>query len=435
MKKIFEEIIKGESETIEFKKSISEIKEIIRTISAFANTKGGKIIIGVTDSGDIIGVTLGKDTIERLINAIVQNTNPRVYPEIIVEKINEKNIIVISVSERKDKPVFAFGRVYVRSGKNTLLADRDAIIRLIRNSYEESFEEQKIGTLEDINLKIVEKIINLSVKLGRGRQIDPLEFLRMLQYVEDKPKVCTYLLFSDMPQKYIPWAVVKIGKFVGAEITYEKEIDGNLFDQVELAYSNVVSLIRKKVKIEQLKREEIFEYPLGAIREAITNAIVHRDYSIRSPIYIKISENSIKIENPGGIPGGLEVKDLLASPRSILRNPKIANIFYIVGYIEKWGLGLKKIYEECLKNGNGDPTITSDSFFSVEIRTNIEVNSLEKQIIDFIKEKGKVTRHDIETQFNIAESTARKYLGDLKRKKIITDERLGKKVFYRLLPF
>ncbi|MGQ4915201.1 MAG: RNA-binding domain-containing protein [Candidatus Asgardarchaeia archaeon] len=431
MRNILNDIMKGESETIEFKKSLSEIKEIIKTISAFANTKGGKVIIGVNDNGEIVGVKLGKDTIERLINAIVQNTNPRVYPEIFTEKINDKNVIVISVSERKDKPIFAFGRAYIRSGKNTLQADREIIVQLLRESYGESFEELKMGDIEDINLKIVNEIIDKSAEIGRGKRINALDFLKMLQYITDKPKVCAILLFSDMPQRYLPWAVVKVGKFVGSKLIYEKEIDGNLLNQVEVAYSNVVSLIRKRIKINQLKREEIFEYPLAAIREAITNAIVHRDYSIRSPIYIKITENSIKIQNPGGIPGNINVRDLLANPRSILRNPKIANIFYIVGYIEKWGLGLKKIYEECIRNGNGEPNINSNTFFSIEIKTNVRMNSLEMQIFNFIKEKSEITRHDIELHFRIAESTARKYLGELKKKGLISEERIGRKVVYK----
>ena len=153
---LLKDILNGESETVAFKKSLSEIREIMQTLSAFANTKGGKIIIGVDDSGNITGVTIEKDTLEKLLNTITQNTNPRVYPEIFTEKLNNKNVTVVSVSERKDKPVFAYGKAYIRIGKNTVVADRDAIIKMIRESQRESYEEIQVGELQDLNLRKVE---------------------------------------------------------------------------------------------------------------------------------------------------------------------------------------------------------------------------------------------------------------------------------------
>ncbi|MCD6483826.1 MAG: putative DNA binding domain-containing protein [Candidatus Odinarchaeota archaeon] len=428
---LLKDIMNGESETVEFKKSLSEIREIVQTLSAFANTKGGKIIVGVDDSGNITGVTIGKDTIEKLVSTIIQNTNPRVYPEIFTETLNNKNVIVMSVSERKDKPVFAYGKAYIRIGKNTVVADRDAIIKMIRESQQESYEEIQVGVLQDLNLRKVEDAVKTSAKIGRGQLVAPMDFLKMLQFVDEKPKICAILLFSDNPQKYLPWAVIKVGMFSGSDLIYEKEISGSLFEQVELAYSNVVSLIKKRVSINGLKRKEIYEYPLSAIREAITNAVVHRDYSIRTPIYIKITSDSFTIQNPGGIPGGIDIDDLLKNPRSILRNPKIANMFYMAGYIEKWGLGLKRIYEACIKNGNDEPKIESNRLFTLKIKSNIKGNKLEGKILEFIKDQGSVTRYDIEKQFNIAESTARKYLSLLKNRGLVMEEKIGKRVFYR----
>ncbi|MGC9104733.1 MAG: ATP-binding protein, partial [Candidatus Methanodesulfokora sp.] len=168
---------------------------------------------------------------------------------------------------------------------------------------------------------------------------DELTVLRNLGLIDSKAKLAALLLFGRNPQSEIPWAIVKVGKFLSGETMpiFEKEIDGDLIEQIERSYGEVLSLIKREIKIRDLRREEIFEYPLEAVRELIVNAIAHRDYSIRSPIYIRIYDNKIVIESPGGLPPGITVDELKKPHRSVLRNPKIANVLYNLGYIEKWG--------------------------------------------------------------------------------------------------
>lgn len=133
---MFETIKKGESETLEFKSSLSDFEEILATISAFSNTKGGTIFVGVDDNGNIVGVPIGRRTLENLSTTIAQNTDPKVFPEIKVDKIGDKHIIEIKVSERRDKPVFAKGVAYKRVGRSNMKMDRDEIVSLLRVSYE-----------------------------------------------------------------------------------------------------------------------------------------------------------------------------------------------------------------------------------------------------------------------------------------------------------
>ena len=130
-------ISQGESETVEFKKSLSESKEIINTISAFANTKGGKIFISVSNYGKVLGVEIGKDTAERLVNQITQNTDSKIHPHITVEKIGEKQIIIIKIKESSDHLVLAFGRPYKRVGKSTLRMSKDEYERLILEKHKD----------------------------------------------------------------------------------------------------------------------------------------------------------------------------------------------------------------------------------------------------------------------------------------------------------
>ncbi|NQT28854.1 MAG: putative DNA binding domain-containing protein, partial [Candidatus Omnitrophica bacterium] len=122
-------ISKGESETIEFKKSTGEWKEIIETMSAFSNTKGGNILIGVSDKEKVIGIQIGKKTIEDLANKIKENTDPKIFPSISVENIKKEKVILIKIEENKSKPVFAFDRVYKRVGKSTVKATSEEIRR------------------------------------------------------------------------------------------------------------------------------------------------------------------------------------------------------------------------------------------------------------------------------------------------------------------
>lgn len=156
---------KTESETLEFKRSLSDFDSILATISAFANTRGGRILIGVDDDGKVVGVYIGKGTLEELVNKISQNTQPKIYPEIKVSKINGKQIIEIIVTERSDKPVFAKGIAYKRVGKSNVKMDRDEIINLLRKTYEVSYEDAEAAPLEAIDAKKVETFIASSTAL------------------------------------------------------------------------------------------------------------------------------------------------------------------------------------------------------------------------------------------------------------------------------
>ena len=116
---------KKESETIEYKKSVGEWKEIIETISAFSNTRGGEILVGINNSGEVKGVEIGKTTLEDLTNKIKENTDPEIYPRITKKVIDGKSIVIIEIKESSDHLVLAFGRPYKRVGKSTVRMSKD----------------------------------------------------------------------------------------------------------------------------------------------------------------------------------------------------------------------------------------------------------------------------------------------------------------------
>ena len=184
-------ISQGESETVEFKKSPSESKEIIRTISAFANTKGGTIFTGVSNSGNALGVEIGNDTIERLVNQITQNTDPKVHPHITVEKIDEKQIIVIKVKESSDHLVLAFGRPYSRVGKSTLQMSRDEYERSILEKHKDKLyfdsqicKEAALGDIDNIKVKRFLERASFERRLEINPNITPKEALGKLNLIK-----------------------------------------------------------------------------------------------------------------------------------------------------------------------------------------------------------------------------------------------------------
>ena len=205
-------IQKKETTTLELKPSLSQIDDIVETVSAFSNTKGGTVVIGVTDNGKIKGVEIGKDTLERLSNKIMQNTDPRIHPEVLVEEINKKKIILGKVKESTDKLVLAFGRPYKRVGSSTTKMSKEEYERLILEKHKDKlqFDKQPCeeATLKDIDNKKIkwyleqrEKARNISkkIKIPIGELLQNIKALK-----GNKPTHAAILFLSKYPQRFIP---------------------------------------------------------------------------------------------------------------------------------------------------------------------------------------------------------------------------------------
>ena len=148
MSEIIKLLKEGESETVEFKPSLSQTDKVIESISAFSNANGGTIVIGVSDKGEVLGADIGKRTIEILANRIKQNTDPVIYPSISIENVEGKNIIVIEVRESKSKPVFAFDKVYKRVGKSNQRVSSGEIRKLALEG------KKSIGTKRYVKMRV-----------------------------------------------------------------------------------------------------------------------------------------------------------------------------------------------------------------------------------------------------------------------------------------
>lgn len=426
----------------------------METVSAFSNTKGGKIVVGASNSGIILGTRIGKDTIEDLANKIVTNTDPKVYPKIAVEKIEKKNVIVIEVNESTDKLVLAFGRPFKRVGKSTIRMSKDEYETSILEKHKEKlrFDNQicENAKSNDINNDTVVTFLK-KAKTKRGLDIkldlSLKEILMRLKLIKDnKLTNSAILLFGKNPQSFFIQAEVKCVRFKGTGVTGTmidmKDIGSNLIDQVIEVEKFIFSHISLTSWIEngKIERQEKWEYPPKAIREALVNSIAHRDYRSPSKVLVRIFDDRIEFWNPGKLPEGWTVETLKEKHESKPFNPLIARAFFWIKYIEEVGTGTNKIIDWCKEWGLPEPdfeytgtsvvTTFRKSKLTREYLGSLGLNERELKIIEHIKVNNRITSSVIQKMFNVRRKAANSYLKKLIDLGLIARKGAGKMVYY-----
>lgn len=450
-KKILKNIIgKDESDTMEWKPSLSQIDEIVKAVSGFSNEKGGKIIVGVSRTGEILGVDIGKNTIEQLTNKIVDNTDPKVYPSISVKSVQGKKIIVIQVKESTDKLVLAFGRPYKRIGKSTLRMIRDEYERVILEKHKEKlqFDKQvcKEATLEDIDKEEIIRFLK-KYKIERNLEVD---FKASIKEVLEKLSLVTngkltnaaILLFGKDPQRFFMQATAKCAKFKGnepLEFIDMKVFRKNIIEQREDIIEFIKEHIKLHAEIVETERVEKWEYPIEAIREAVTNAICHRDYELHGNVQIRIFDDRLEVWGCGPLPLPLTPDDLKRKHKSILRNPLIGKCFFLIKYIEEWGTGTNRMIKWCLKYGLPEPIfeeVAGD--FVVTFRKYVDENMLkelsnrQRRIVDYLRKHKKIDRSETINLLNVSKNTTLRVLSGLQTIGVVKRTGKGKNICYVL---
>lgn len=248
-------------------------------------------------------------------------------------------------------------------------------------------------------------------------------------------KRAALLLFHPDPEKYVTNAYVKIGYFSDddSDLLFQDEVHGNLFEQVEKTMDLLFTkYIKAIISYEGIYRVETYEYPQEAVREAIHNAIAHKDYSGATPIQISVYKNKIMIWNYGQLPENWTIDTLQEKHSSVPYNPDISNAFFRIGYIEAWGRGIRKMNEQCAKAGLPNPLYyyASSGFWVVFHKdiyneTDLREKGLnERQIkaILFFKSKKTITTAEYAQKYSISERTARRDLSELVDKNLLKNE-------------
>jgi ATP-dependent DNA helicase RecG len=412
---------KGESGTLEFKENFN--KEVIETCCAFANDMGGTILIGVSRIGEIKGTSLGRESLAEWANQIAQSTEPSVIPEIGVEEVDESKVVHLHITESPIKPVSVKGRCFKRVGNSNRTMSPQEVAQMHLRSTGISWDAltPEDATTNDIDIEKVKKYIRSANVTGRrkiGEEEDLPDVLEKLELIKDgRPTWAAILLFGRAAQSRLIQAQIHCGRFKGeTKVIDNKMIGGTVIEQVDEA----MDFILKNMGVEFVMtgmptREEIWDYPPEALREAVINAVCHRDYTQPSYIEIRIHDDDLIVWSPGSLPDGITLEDLYRPHLSVLRNKKIAGIFYDLGLIEQWGSGIDKMRKTCLGAGLPEPVFEEYQGFRVTFRRDRftedfmqEMGLNERQIgaVTYVKEKGRINNKEYRSMFGITDRTA-----------------------------
>lgn len=338
-------IAAGESQTLEFKSSFDRVT--IETLVAFASAHGGTVLVGIGDAGAVKGITLGKETLNEWLGQIKASTSPSIIPDLPAHQFNGKTIVAIDVGEFPVKPVNTRGRYYKRVASSNHALGPAEIADLYMQSLQLSWDAYPAhrAIIADLSTAKIERFIQ-QVSASARFQFDaatPQAALEKLNYLANgQPTWAAMLLFAETPLRHH----IHIGRFKTPDmIIDDRQITDTLFEAVEQAMKLLVSHIQVAFEFDgSIQRKERFAYPLPALREALLNAVVHRDYKDGSDIQIKILDDRISIFSPGIFYGGLTVADIQTDNyRSSLRNKLVAEGFYLINAIEKYGSGFIRI--------------------------------------------------------------------------------------------
>ena len=362
--KIEELLTRPEGKTLEFKQDLSSPKNILKTMTAFANTAGGVILIGIEDgSKAVLGVAHPLDEEERLCSLIADSIEPRLVPDVELVNWKGRTLIAVEVYPSALRPHWLKSDgiengVMVRVGTTNRRADGPLTAELRRSASNLSYDEEPMPDIDPDSLD-VRVASGLFAGIRDWSENTP-ETLRLIVRHQGRlvPTVGGVLLFGSVRERYFPDAWIQCGRFPGkdkARILDQMDVSDHLPLALEKAFDFVKKHASRAAEFGALRRKDVWNVPLEAVREALTNAIVHADYSqMGAPIRVAIYDDRIEIDNPGLLTGGLTIDDL-RSGVSKLRNRVIGRVFKELNLIEQWGSGFQRMHNNCSQGGFPEP--------------------------------------------------------------------------------
>lgn len=426
-----------ESETVELKRTY--VGEIRKEIIAMANCFGGTIYIGVNDDGSVEGIDDCDPMIQKIANGVRDSIKPDItmFLHYETQSIEEKSIIAISIQPGTNKPYYLAAKglrpegVFVRQGTSSVPASDAAIRMMIKETDGENYED----------MRSLNQTLTFDDALKSFR-IENVEFatpqMRSLGLIgSDGLYTNLGLLLSDQCPH-----IIKAATFSGndqQDFQDRREFSGSLLKQINDAYEYLDLRNHNHASFEGLHRLDQKDYPEIALREALLNAVVHRDYAFSAGTLISVYADRIEFISVGGLIHGISLDDVLLG-LSICRNQKLANVFYRLKFIEAYGTGLKKI-QTVYQNNNRQPLFqaTSNAFKVVlPKKTQDDIAPGIRKVPDdrvlkikkYIQENGSITRHDIEDLLDVKTATAIRFIRELLDEGIITAIGKGKNTRY-----
>ncbi|MCK5741394.1 MAG: putative DNA binding domain-containing protein, partial [Chlorobi bacterium] len=458
MSNIIELIKLGESKTLELKKELPKNSSIAKSIIAFSNTSGGRLIIGVDDNRETVGIE--DDNIfeiqDKIASLIFDNCHPNILPEIYTINHDGILLLVVEVFRGNLLPYYFKNEgkangTYMRIGATNRVAGPENIAELERQKNQISYDEE-------INYEFEYQEIDTSPLLKsfetHGKKLDEQKFknLKLVKDVNGKlyPTNALLILLGLMPH-----CTVKCGLFKGTNMDVfidKKEFAGDLYYLLNAASGFILNHINLNAEVKGMKRDDLYELPLVALREALVNALIHRDYSNQGrDIKIGIYDDMVNIVSPGGFPNTITAEDINEG-RSDARNKVIANVFKELNLVEQWGSGIKRIKSSCLELGLKEPNIQEkNDFVDVElwrpqatandrkrpqttandrkrpVATNYDrLSPDEEQIINYILENGRINRTQAKEMLPFADTKIKEILNGMMKKSQIKRVGVGR---------
>lgn len=433
-----------EQQNIEWKETWRD--EYLKWICGFANAQGGKIYIGRNDKGDVIGI----DNAKKLLEDIPNKVRDAMGIIVDVNRLTEGDKEYIEI----DVPSYPIGISYkgvyhYRSGSTKQVLSGPALEAFLMRRRGVTWDNIALPafTMEEVDDDAVKYFKALAAKKGRIEPDlleEPKELLLEKLHLTNGEYLtnAAMLLFSKDPEKYQLGAYIKIGYFENdAELIYQDEIHGSVLEQVDRAIELIyLKYMRAKITYEGIQRIERYFIPEEALREALLNAICHKQYQSGVPIQISVYEDKLYVANVGSLPEDWTLENLMQKHASKPYNPNIAHVFYLAGFIESWGRGVEKICKALIAEKLPIPEYTihpgdimikfigpDDRIVRVSKgvpdkvpdRVSEKVTEREKQLIMLIEEDPGYTKHVLAEKMSVSRKTIGEYLKSLKEKDII----------------
>lgn len=436
-----------EGKTTEFKREY--VEDIRYTVVAFANTDGGKIFIGINDDGSVQGVEDSDAVMLRATNMIRDSIRPDVtmFTECGVETIDGKSVVVLTVQRGTARPYYLAGKgirpegVYLRQGASSVPASETAILNMIKETSGDCYEDARSLNQQLTFRKAEDYFARHGLPFGENQK-------RTLGIIgEDGMYTNLGMLLSDQCVH-----TIKLAVFEGSKKTTfrdRRELGGSLLEQLEDAYAYIDQFNRTRAEFAGLDRIDKRDYPPEAVREALLNAITHRDYAFSESTLINVFDDRIEFVTVGGLARGLTVNDIVLGV-SVPRNKKLANVFYRLQLIEAYGTGILRI-NECYTEREAKPLVeATDNAFKItlpnrnfagegkEIAHVVPARTKDKTqrqdtILRLAKKQGAVTRKDVQNALQVSQSMAILILREMVDKGVLVKDGAGKQVKYKLV--
>jgi len=401
-------IAHGESNFVEFISNQVSSKTIAEIVCSFLNGEGGRLIFGVSGTGQLKGLNNASSLVNQVKSELPELISPMTLWS--VEEFNAagKAVVVLNVPEGMDKPYVTAGAIYIRRAATVVTANRDEISSLIlKNSQLSQRWERQFAwgaDRNDLDYELIEETLHRAIASQRWKRSDQDvdAFLAAIGLMVDGNITnAAILLYGNEPSRFLPQARVRLLIIPDGKTGDRYEVD-HLYEcnLLRIAHDLSQSLlahvggVQSEFSQDDWRRVDKTRYPMTALREGIMNAIVHRDYESNGSTIISLFAKSLEISNPGGLPEELKLSDLRKEHSSRPRNPDIAHICYLHGLIEKVGRGTQRIIEDCRKAKLKTPKWTSSklettlTFFAGNAEHVTDLTARQSQIAELLSSHG-----------------------------------------------